>query len=309
MAYGFPGDLVSGDEIIVPGNGEPVTYPARQFMIDFDYIKTMQLEVIAGRDFSKNFATDASGGFIINETGVKELGFKTATAAIGKELQWHPWGAEKADSLKRGRVIGVVKDFHFENLHEKINTAVLQIFPDAYWKVAVKVNSAALPATLAEVKRIWKNYSPAYPIEYTFLDESFGKMYQTEEKLVTLLWIFTAMAIFIGCMGLFGLSAFAAEQRIREIGIRKVLGASVSGIVQLLSKEFVQLVVIAIVIAVPISWLAMNRWLDNFAYRVPIGGGGFLIAAFAALVIAFITVSFQAVKAALTNPVKNLRTE
>ena len=158
-------------------------------------------------------------------------------------------------------------------------------------------------------KETWNKFSPGYPLDYKFMDETYGKMYNNEEKLASLLWIFTIMAIFVGCMGLFGLAAFSAEQRTKEIGIRKVLGASVFNIMGLLSKNFVKLVLIASVIAFPVAWWAMNNWLDDFPYRVTISWWIFAIAVVVALVIALITVSFQSIKAATTNPVKSLRTE
>ncbi|HVG41103.1 MAG TPA: FtsX-like permease family protein, partial [Chitinophagaceae bacterium] len=166
-----------------------------------------------------------------------------------------------------------------------------------------------LPGTINYIKTTWNKFSPEYPLDYKFLDENFAAMYSSEDKLSTLLWIFTAMAIFVGCMGLFGLAAFSAEQRIKEIGIRKVLGASVLNIVTMLSSAFLRPVLIASIIAFPIAWWAMNDWLQNFPYRVAISWWIFGIAGIAALVIALITVSFQSIKAATANPVENLRTE
>ncbi|PWU03657.1 MAG: macrolide ABC transporter permease [Bacteroidetes bacterium] len=309
IAYGYPGDIVSGDDIIVPGNGKGTTYPARQFMIDYDYLKTMGLHIIAGRDFSKSFATDSTSAFIINETAVKELGLGTPETAIGKRLDWHPWNTDKEDSLKKGFVIGVVKDFNFSSLHEKVNTAVLQIFPSAYWKVAVKVQTANLKSTISQVEKVWNKYSPEYPISYKFLDQSFDEMYRAEEKLSALLWIFTGLAIFIGCLGLLGLATFAAEQRIKEIGIRKVLGASATNITGMLSGDFMKLVLLAAIISLPIAWITLSKWLEEFPYRISMNAWLFILSAAVALVVALFTVSFQAIRAASSNPVKALRTE
>lgn len=309
MGYGYPGDAVAGDNIIVPRNGEQKIHSATQLMIDHDYIKTLGLQVIAGRDFSKERKTDTDHAFIINETAVKELGFGTPEKAVGQPLFWNPELDENPDSLKRGQIIGVVKDFHYKTLYDKVQTAVLQISPDAAWKVAVKLKTADIRTTLEEVKNVWAKFSPEYPIEYKFLDENFDQVYKSEDKLKSLLWAFTAVAIFVGCLGLFGLAAYAAERRVKEIGIRKVLGASVQGLVVLLSKDFLKLVLIALVIASPLAWYFLNDWLQSFAYRISIGWWVFLLAAFIAILIALITVSFQAIKAAIANPVKSLRTE
>jgi putative ABC transport system permease protein len=186
---------------------------------------------------------------------------------------------------------------------------VIHIYPQVSFKIAVKLNTADIKNTIAFINSTWNKFSPGYPLDYKFMDDSYGKMYKAEENLGSLIWIFTIMAIFIGCMGLFGLAAFSAEQRIKEIGIRKVLGASVFNITALLSKSFVRLVFISSLIAFPIAWWAMNKWLEDFSYRITISWWIFLVAGVVALLIALITVSFQAVKAAVANPIKNLRTE
>lgn len=309
IGYGFPGDLVAGDGIIVPRNGEQKEHGVTQLMVDYDYLSTLGIELVAGRNFSKNSTTDANEGFIINETAVKELGFGTPEKALGEPLLWDVWVEEPADSLKRGKIIGVVKDFHYKSLYDKMEPAVLQIFPPAYWKVAVKMETADITNAMEGVKGVWSQFSPDFPIEYRFLDESFDKMYKAEDKLKSLLWIFTGIAIFVGCLGLFGLAAYAAERRTREIGIRKVLGATEKSIVMLLSKDFVKLVLISILIASPIAWYFMSQWLQDFAYRIDISWWVFALAGLAAVSIALITVSFHAIKAALRNPVRNLRTE
>ncbi len=309
IGYGFPGDAVAGDEIIVPHNGQQETQSATQLMVDYDYIKTLGLQLVAGRDFSKEMQTDKDHAWIINETAVKQMGFGTPQNALGKDLYWHPWNATNADSLKTGKIIGVVKDFNYKSLYDKVETTVLQIYPDAAWKVAVKMKTAEINNTINSIKNIWSKFSPEYPIEYKFLDENFEGMYKAEDKLKSLLWIFTTIAIFVGCLGLFGLAAYTAERRKKEVGIRKVLGASTQGVVLLLSKDFIKLVVISLLIASPVAWYFMNKWLQDFAYRINISWSVFIVTATVALSIAFITVSFQAIKAALANPVKSLRTE
>jgi len=279
-------------------------------MVDFDYVKTLGLQVIAGRDFSTEMKTDKDHAFIINETAVKLLGFETPEKAIGKDLAWHPWGAANEDSLKLGKVIGVVKDFHYKSLYDKVELAVLQITEDQFkWKVAVKMKSAELAGTMAHIEKTWNKYAPDFPLEYKFLDENFGEMYTMEEKLKSLLWIFTIVAIVVGCLGLFGLAAHSAERRKKEIGIRKILGASVTNIFGLLSKEFVLLIIISVAVASPIAWLAMNQWLEKFAYRAPISWWLFVVAGLAAIFVALITISYQAIRAALVNPTSSLRSE
>ena len=309
IGYGFPGDAVAGDEILVPKNGKQEKESATQLMVDYDYIKTMGLQLVAGRDFSKEMGTDKDHAWIINETAVRQLGFGTPQRALGQKLYWHVWNNVNPDSIKEGQVIGVVKDFNYKSLYDKVETTVLQIFPDAAWKVAVKMKTTDLGSTINQVKNIWNQFTPDYPIEYKFLDENFEQMYKSEDKLRSLLSIFTAMAIFVGCLGLFGLAAYTAERRRKEVGIRKVLGASTKGVVLLLSKEFVKLVIISLLIASPFAWFFMNKWLQDFAYRINISWWIFIVAGVFTILIALLTVSFQAIKAATANPVKSLRSE
>ncbi|MBD2766298.1 ABC transporter permease [Hymenobacter sp. BT664] len=307
IGYGFPGDMVAGDQIIVPINGEPKKFSVTQLLVDYDYLKTLGLQLVAGRNFSKELKTDKDQAFILNETAVRDLGFATPEKALGQTLQWNIWNNKNPDSTKTGKVIGVVKDFHYKSLYDKLEPAVLQIFPDAYWKVAVKLKGENLGAGVESVKQVWSKFSPNYPIEYKFMDDNFDEMYQAEDKLKTLLWTFTGIAIFVGCLGLFGLATYAAERRKKEIGIRKVLGASVSDIVALLSKEFLALVLVAAVIAFPAAWLAMSTWLQDFAYRIDLPLWAFGAAGLAAAAVAFLTVGYQAVRAATANPVNHLR--
>ena len=309
IGYGFPGDAVAGDEIIALKNGQEVKQSATQLMVDYDYIKTLGLQIVAGRDFSKSMSTDKDHAWIINETAVKQLGFGTPEKALGQKLSWHVWNNKNPDSLKTGQVIGVVKDFNYKSLYDKVETTVLQIFPDAAWKVAVKMKAAGMGTTINEVKNVWNQFTPEYPIEYKFLDENFEQMYQSEDKLKSLLSIFTGIAIFVGCLGLFGLTAFTAERRKKEVAIRKVLGASTNGVIMLLSKDFIRLVLISLVIASPVAWYFMNMWLQDFAYRINISWWIFFLAALLTILLALLTVSFQAIRAAMANPVKSLRSE
>jgi putative ABC transport system permease protein len=309
IGYGFPGDAVAGETVFVPRQGRQTEYSVTTLLVDFDYLKTLAVPVVAGRAFSRAYQTDADQAFMINETAARELGFGTPEKALGQPLFWKTWDEARPDSLKKGRIIGVVKDFHYKSLYEKVEPTVLMIYPDAAWKVAVKLRPEGLAGTVSRVKEVWGRFAPDYPLEYVFMDDNFANMYQAEDKLRTLLWIFTTIAIFIACLGLFGLSAYAAERRKKEIGIRKILGANTAGIVTLLSREFLLLVIVASLIAFPLAWYAMHRWLQDFAYRIDMPLAVFLVGGLAASVLAFGTVSFQAVKAAGANPVRNLRTE
>ncbi|WP_162054225.1 ABC transporter permease [Pontibacter pamirensis] len=305
IGYGFPGDATAGDGVNVPRNGEMVPQSTAMLMVDFDYINTLDVKVVAGRPFSKDFKTDANHAFMLNETAVRELGYGTPEKALGQTLFWPRW--DNQDSLKEGKIIGVVKDFHFKSLYDKMDPTVLQIYPGAYIKVAVKMESKNITGSIDHVKQVWGEFSPDYPLDYIFMDDNFQKMYKAEDKLKTLLTIFTGIAIFVACLGLFGLAAYAAERRKKEIGIRKVLGAETSSIVTLLSKDFLKLVVVAALIAFPLAWYAMQTWLQDFAYRIDIPLWVFLAAGIVAALLAFVTISYQAIKAASNNPVLNLK--
>jgi putative ABC transport system permease protein len=307
IGYGFPGDATAGDGVIVPKDGEQVHQSTAMLMVDFDYIPTLDVKMVAGRAFSRDFKTDADQAYIINETAVRELGYGTPEKALGQTILWPTW--DNQDSLKEGKIIGVVKDFHFKSLYDKVDPTVLQIYPGSNFKVAVKMNSDNIAGSIEHVKEVWSKFSPDYPIEYIFMDDNFEKMYKAEDKLKTLLWIFTGIAIFVACLGLFGLAAYAAERRKKEIGIRKILGADTSTIVALISKEFMKLVVVSAVIAFPLAWYAMRVWLQDFAYRIDIPLWVFLAAGIVAAVVAYLTISYQAIKAATANPVTNLRME
>ena len=308
--YGLPGDLYAGDGVKTTGPDGEKERSANVFIGDHDYVKTLGLRIIAGRDFSKDMATDAEEGFLINETAVKEWGFGTPEKAIGQKISWDKWSPKDTlNKVKRGKVIGVVEDFHYKSLHEKVTASVIQIYPQELFAVAIKLKTADIKSTIAYISNVWDKFVPGFPLDYKFMDETYATMYKAETKLSDLLWIFTIMAIVVGCMGLFGLAAFSAEQRTKELGIRKVLGANAFDIVGLLSKNFLVLVMIASLIAFPIAWWAMNSWLKDFPYRVSISWWVFGVAIIAALAIALLTVSFQAIKAALANPVKSLRTE
>ena len=238
---------------------------------------------------------------LINEAAAKALGFKNLSDVVGKDFGY---------GGRKGKLIGVFNDFHFESMHQKIVPLVLLMPNNSgnYGRISLKL-SGNIPSAINTLESEWKKLLPDVPFQYTFLNENFAKFYSAEEKEKTLFTIFASLSIFIACLGLFGLSAFTIGQRIKEIGIRKVLGANVGSIVGLLSKDFLKLVIVAAVIAFPIAWMAMNSWLKDFAYRINIPWGIFILAGIIAALIAFITIGLQAFKAATTNPVKNLRTE
>ncbi|MGV3503222.1 MAG: ABC transporter permease [Adhaeribacter sp.] len=309
IGYGFPGDAVAGDGVIVPRQGRQIHHSVTILAVDHDYLSTLGVPLVAGRGFSAAYKTDADQAFLINETAARELGYGSPRQALDQPLIWETWDQVKPRKQRKGRIIGVVKDFHYKSLFDRVEPTVLLIYPDANWKVAVKLGPQDMAGTIAQVKQVWKRFSPDFPIEYVFLDESFAGMYQAEDKLRTLLWIFTGLAIGIACLGLFGLSAYAAERRKKEIGIRKVLGADTRGLVALLSREFLYLVAVAALLAFPLAWYAMQVWLQHFAYRIAMPLEVFGIAGLAAAGLAFGTVSYQALRAATANPVRNLRTE
>jgi putative ABC transport system permease protein len=243
-----------------------------------------------------------SNAIILNETAAKAFGW--GKDAIGKNLKRvYNNGAELSY-----QVIGIVKDFHFKSLHEPISPLVMTI-GDNTGDILVKINTTDIPGFLNQLKKHWSTFGLETPFSYSFLDERFQKTYEAEQNTGMLLGIFSGLTIFVACMGLFGLAMFTAQQRTKEMGIRKVLGASVSNIVSLLSKDFIKLVILAFIIASPIAWLIMNKWLQDFAYRTDISAWVFVASAVLSILIAFITISIQSIKSALANPVKSLRSE
>lgn len=272
--------------------------------IDADYIETLGFELLNGRPFSKASGAD-SLTIILNETAIQQLGYKVETA-VGKKIQF-----DYRDQHGLFEIVGVVKDFNYESLHNNIKPyGFLNVFfGNKYGYLIAATSSSNYSGLLADVEKAWKKAVPNTPFVYSFLDQDFQRNYIKDQQIADIIIYFTVIAVIIACLGLFGLAAFSAEQRTREIGIRKVLGASVFSVTQLLSKEFARLVVISILIASPIAWYVMNQWLQNFAYKTSISWWMFVLAGFLALFIALLTVSFQAIKAALANPVKSLKVE
>jgi len=274
--------------------------------IDTRYLQSLNIKPLAGRLFSNSYYTeDTTGTIVINETAVKAFGFKDASQAVNQKLHTTYNGI-----TYNSKIIGVVKDFHYEDLHLPIGPYGFQLNTASMFNyMIVHVQSGDMNAALQSIGNTWHKLNATEPFDYSFLDKDFQKNYDAENRLAAIVSDFTIIAILISCLGLFGLATFSAEQRIKEIGVRKVLGASVTGIVTLLSKDFLKLVGIAIVIASPLAWFLMNKWLQSFAYRTHISWVVFAITAFIAMFIALVTISFQAIKAAVANPVKSLRTE
>lgn len=301
----YPG-IFNPSDMPLYKEGESMNHSKRVFMnwVDEGFLSSLGIKPLAGRLFSKDFPADTNFRMILNLQGATQLGFASARQAIGRKVlvdwqgQTYSW-----------EIIGVVKDFHFKDLHSQIEPYGFQLNNEPQYNYAIAHAKGNVSAALKSVEASWNRLNPNEPLEYSFLDDDFQKNYKADNRLSAIVKNFTIIAILISCLGLFGLATFSAEQRTKEIGIRKVLGASVQSIVALLSKEFLILVAIAIVIASPLAWWAMNKWLQDFAYRTSVQWWVFVAAAAIAIVIALLTISTQAIKAALTNPVKNLRTE
>jgi putative ABC transport system permease protein len=270
----------------------------KNIRIDEDFFETYEISFVTGRNFSKNIKSDDSLAFILNEASVKMMG-TTPEEILTKEFEY---GGVK------GRVVGVVKDFHFESLHEEIVPLVFQS-GRYYNDISIKLAGREVQQGLGHIEKVWKEFIPHRPFEYQFLSMQYKQLYDGEQKQGTLFTIFAGLAILIACLGLFGLATFNTMQRIKEIGIRKVLGASVPNILTLLSTEIVILIVIANVVAWPVAWYFMNEWLDTFAYHIEIDPVLFILSAIAAVFIALVTVSAQTIRAAISNPANTLRYE
>lgn len=287
----------SGDSL------QPVNAELKYLAIDQDFIPSYGIGMAAGRNFSKAIVIDTAN-FLLNETAVKVLGWPSAEKAIGRNFSY---------GGTRGKVIGVVQDFHFESLRQRIAPMVLSMpnpaLPNFYNALSVKIAGNNTTEAVIAIEKIWKRYLPEIPFEFSFVDDSYNKLYQAEQRQGRLFTIFSGIAILIACLGLLGLSSFAITQRIKEIGVRKVLGAGTGSIVFLLSKDFMKLVFLAALIAFPVAWYAMRQWLADFAYRIPVSWWIFVAAGSIAAAIALLTVSILAIRAATANPVKSLRTE
>jgi len=297
------GDWRNDDAIFLTRDLDPKKAISMQtWQVDEDYIPVLGMQMAAGRNFSRDFKTD-SNACIINEATLKMMQGRQPVGADLYELN-----DIRKKSVSEYHIIGVVKDFNFSSLKEVVTPMVLYLH-ESRGRIALRVGGSDIHHLIGQIGEIWRQMAPSQPFGYTFMDEEFNGIYQSEQRMGGISLSFSLLAIFIACLGLFGLAAYAAEQRTREIGIRKVLGASVGGIVALLSKDFLRLVVIAAVIAFPAAWWFMNHWLQDFAYRITIGWEIFAMAGIVAVAIELVTVSFQAVRAAVANPVRSLRSE
>ena len=292
------------------GEGSQNIQVVNSLSISGDYLDALGIQLKEGRSFSAKFPTDVLntradnqsnkmiGSVILNETAVKELGLQEPV--VGKNIFW---------GQNYLRIVGLVKDFHFTTFHDRIKPFAFLDNPRRMGNYTIKLSTENIKHTLTQLQAVWNKFSPERPFEYIFLDDTYGKLFRTEIHFQQAFTGLVILLILIACLGLFGLVTFAAQQRTKEIGIRKVLGASVNEIVRLLSTDFLKLVLMAFIIATPIAWFFMNKWLQNYAYRIKIGWWIFIVAGVLAMLIALVTISFQAIKAAVANPVKSLRTE
>ena len=283
----------------IDGKGNPIQTGTYRLFIDADYFDVYGMKLVAGRGFYKNYLSDTLS-YIVNEALVQKFGWKDAEAAINKPFEM---------GGRNGRVIGVVGNFHFNTLQHPIEPLVLTVRRPAFRQITVKADLTDPGKTIAAIAALWKKHFPAAMLEYGFVEEQLEAQYQAEKKFARFFLYFSVLALIIACLGLLGLASYTIHQRVKEIGIRKVLGATAADITTMLSRDFLKLVFIAAVIACPVAWLLMNKWLEVFAYRVRISGWVFLLAGAAALLIALCAVSFHSIKAAVSNPVKSLRTE
>lgn len=294
----LPGGPVGKTRFRVQGVSETGTMS--MLWVDYDFVKALGIKLIAGRDFSKDFTTDASEGFIINEEAVKRLGFKNSADVVGKSFE--------LPGSKKGNIIGVVSNFHLTSFQSKIEPVVLHIWPWLNY-LLIRTDVKHISNVIDNLKNTWNEFEPAYPFEFNFLNDNFAKFYEKENQLEKISAGFTFIALLIACLGLFSLSAFITERRTKEIGIRKVLGASITGILVTHLKEFFALIVISMIVAFPVGFYVMTNWLQNYAYHVGIGFSTIFLTGLISLTTVIFTVSYHAVKTAMANPVESLRYE
>lgn len=297
-----PGEfLPNGTTFIQGSNGEMLSFEPGMYEIDFDFIPAFEIQMAAGRAYSRDFPADTEHSLIINEAAARLYGYSNPADIIGKPFD--QWG-------RKGTIIGVTKDFNYQSLHKKVEPLAMRVAQFySQNRLSVRLKSTDMHKTIAQLQKTWTSLAPQRPFQYSFLDQSFNQQYQQDLRFGQIFIIFGSLTIFIACLGLFGLATYSTEKRLKEIGIRKVLGASVTNIVGLLSGDFVKLVLIAIVIATPLAWWSMSKWLNDFAYRVDIHWWIFMFAGLAAVAIALLTVGFLALRAATKNPVRSLRSE
>ena len=295
-------DYHNGTSVQIGDTMSPLTVTLKMLNVDMDFVDTYQIPLAAGRSLSRDFPTDTTHAWLLNEAAVRAIGWPSAEAAVGKRLIYG--GREDC------YVVGVLRDFHFESMHQQITPMIFFIPRQESNLQAISIKIAGdTPAALAYLKQTWEKFNPDFPFDYSFLDEDYGRLYEAEIREGNLYMVFAGLAILIACLGLFGLATFAAHQRTKEIGVRKVLGASVSGITGLLARDFLKLVLVSIVLASPVAYWLMHKWLADFAYRIDMQWWIFAAAGLLAVAVAFLTVSYQSIRAALMNPVESLRSE
>ena len=304
-ASSVPGDKIPVNLVNDGGTDFSKAVSVQMLFTDVDFVRAMQMQVVAGRTFDKSVATDKTMGFVINEEAVKKLGWKDAPGAVGKTIQW----VQPASVIKEGRVIGVVKDFNITPLRSAVQPLVMHYRVPGFQYLYLRFNQNNARAILSDAQKQFAKFYPNQSFEYSFLDDTLNKMYQSERKLSSVFSYSSLLAILIACMGVLGLSIYSIQQRIKEIGIRKVLGASVFTITKDLIKEFAMPVIVASLVASPIAWYAMDQWLQDFAYHIKIEWTIFLLVTIVVLTLAVLTMSVQSIKAATANPVDSLRTE
>lgn len=291
---------------VVPEDNKSDTLIMRTLTTDHDYLQTLGLELVAGRNFSEAYGTDETQAFVINRTAAEKLGWDDP---VGKELTLRFYVTSLVE--KKGKVIGMVEDFQYHSLHKSIDPVLIHVYTSTFYHdyLAIRLGTDDLQQTVAALEAKWKSFNTARPFEYFFLDDTFDAMYRTEQRLSQVFNIFAIIAVFIACLGLYGLASYSTEQRIKEIGIRKVLGATVSDILGMLSKDFLKLVLAGFLIAIPIAFYMARQWLNNFADQVEIGFGVYFFVGVVAVAVAIIAVGYQTIRSALMNPVESLRSE
>jgi putative ABC transport system permease protein len=303
VSSSVPGDIADSGYYLTPREEDFKGAPfINVITMDYDFISEYGIKIVAGRPFQKGAGNDEREGYLVNRSAVQELGFSSPEEALGKRFQ-------ASYHRKTKRIIGITDNFHYRGMKEIVDSLILDIEPSLFSTITLSFRAENIHELMRSVRTTWDKHFPGVPFEFSFLDENFGREYRYEQQMSNLLGIITTLGFLIACLGLFGLAAFVARNRTKEIGIRKVLGASTSNIVFLLSKKFILLVLISIIIASPFAWYSMNAWLQDFAYRININLIVFLVAAGGALAIALATVSLQGIRAAVANPVDSLRNE
>jgi putative ABC transport system permease protein len=304
MSYAVPGRSGWAGQLSFPeGMGDGQSVSLEYIVVDHDYVETIGLEVIAGRDFDRDRPADAQQAVIVNEAAVAAAGWPTADEAIGRS--YTSPGSGKPD----GVVIGVVRDHHHHGLRASIGPVMYGIDPWALGFVSLRVAPGSATDVVAHIEDTWEAFFPGFPFSHAFLDESFAAQYAQERRLARIFGTFAGLAILLACLGLFALTSFTVRQRTKEVGVRKVLGATVAGIVTLLARDFVWLVLLGFALAAPLAYWGMSRWLQDFAYHASLGPGVFVLAASGALLIAVATVAYHAIRGATADPVRSLRAE